>query len=34
VVRNGKGEQLKLHRMKPGAVSKETNDDGEPSYRI
>ncbi|MFG6081395.1 phage portal protein [Paracoccus litorisediminis] len=34
VVRNGDGKPLELHRMEPGAVSIETTDDGEPSYRI
>ncbi|WP_232215687.1 phage portal protein [Paracoccus sp. J55] len=34
VVRNGIGQPLELHRMDPGAVSVETDDYGEPSYRI
>lgn len=34
VVRNGEGKPLELHRMEPGAVSIETDDFGEPSYRI
>lgn len=34
VVRNAEGKPLELHRMDPGAVSVETDDFGEPSYRI
>ncbi|REF70270.1 phage portal protein [Paracoccus versutus] len=34
VVRNGIGQPLELHRIDPGAVSVETDDYGEPSYRI
>ncbi len=34
VVRNGIGQPLELHRLDPGAVSIETDDYGEPSYRI
>lgn len=34
VVRNGIGQPLELHRIEPGAVSIETDDYGEPSYRI
>lgn len=34
VVRNGIGQPLELHRINPGAVSVETDDYGEPSYRI
>lgn len=34
VVRNGIGQPLELHRIEPGAVSVETDDYGEPSYRI
>lgn len=34
VVRNGAGQPLELHRIDPGAVSVETDNYGEPSYRI
>ncbi|SMG45152.1 phage portal protein, HK97 family [Paracoccus sp. J56] len=34
VVRNGIGQPLELHRIDPGAVSIETDDYGEPFYRI
>lgn len=34
VVRNGEGKPMELHRMDPSAVSIETDDLGEPSYRI
>ncbi len=34
VVRNGTGQPLELHRIDPAAVSVETDEYGEPSYRI
>ncbi|WP_028711360.1 phage portal protein [Paracoccus sp. J55] len=34
VARNGTGQPIELHRIDPGAVSVETDDYGEPSYRI
>lgn len=34
VARNGIGQPLELHRIDPSAVSVETDDYGEPSYRI
>lgn len=34
VVRNGEGKPIWLQRIDPGAVSVETDDYGEPSYRI
>lgn len=34
VARNGEGKPIWLQRMEPGAVSIETDDFGEPSYRI
>lgn len=34
VIRNSLGKPLELHRIEPGAVSIETDDYGEPSYRI
>lgn len=34
VVRNAEGKPMELHRMDPGAVSIETDDLGEPSYRV
>jgi len=34
VVRNGEGKPLELHRLDPAAVSVETDDYDEPSYRI
>lgn len=34
VVRNGEGKPLELHRMAPGSVSVETDDQGEPRYKV
>lgn len=34
VVRTSEGKPMELHRMDPGAVSIETDDLGEPSYRV